>query len=295
MLMKRFFTIFCLALVLPACSHKEGKVVTDCIHSEILGADVQYNVYLPCGFDYSAKQYPVVYLLHGLSDDYTAWAEKGGMKAVADELIGKGEAAEMVIIMPNAGGEDTHNIWNGYFNMPGWNYQDFFFQEFIPAVEEKYRAGGDKAHRAIMGLSMGGGGSVVYAQRHPEMFSSCYAMSAWLDNAGDEVWPLESEKDCLYYVANAVHGNSALDYIDNADEATLEALRTVQWFIDCGDDDFLFDLSVALHQKMRDRGVKAEFRVRDGVHNWEYWNQSLRWALPFASEHFRPALAGAGD
>ena len=294
-LMKRFLTILCLAIVLPACSPKDGRVVTDCIHSEILGADVQYNVYLPYGFENSGNQYPVVYLLHGLSDDYTAWAQKGGMKAVADELIGKGESLEMVIVMPNAGGEDTHNVWNGYFNMPGWNYHDFFFREFIPAVEEKYRAVGDREHRAIMGLSMGGGGSVVYSQRHPDMFSSCYAMSAWLDNAGDEVWPLDAPKDCLYYVANAVHENSALDFVDNADEATLEALRSVQWFIDCGDDDFIFDLSVALYRKMRDKGVKAEFRVRDGVHNWEYWNQSLRQALPFASEHFRPALTGAGD
>ena len=285
-LMKRSSILLCLLLLLAACSPKLGKVVTDSIQSQILGAEVQYNIYLPYGFENSGKEYPVVYLLHGLSDDYKAWVEKGKMQEVADGLIGKGEAREMIIVMPNAGGEDMHNVWNGYFNMPGWSYEDFFFQEFIPAVEAKYRGVGDKAHRAIMGLSMGGGGSVVYSQRHPEMFSSCYAMSAWLDNARDEVWPLDSEKDCLYYVANAVHDNSALDFIDNADEATLEALRTVQWFIDCGDDDFLFDLSVALHQKMRDKDVKAEFRVRDGVHNWEYWNQSLRWSLPFASQYF---------
>ena len=192
----------------------------------------------------------------------------------------------MVIVMPNAGGPDTHHTWNGYFNMPGWRYEDFFFQEFIPAVEAKYHVVGDKEHRAIMGLSMGGGGSAVYAQRHPDMFSSCYAMSAWLDNARDEVWPLDSPKDCLYYVANSVHEHSALDFIDKADKATLERLRTVAWFIDCGDDDFLLDLSLAFHQKMRDHGVKSELRVRNGVHNWEYWHLALRWSLPFASRNF---------
>ena len=58
------------------------------------------------------------------------------------------------------------------------------------------------------------------------------------------------------------------------------------WFIDCGDDDFLLDLNVALHQKMRNRRVKSELRVRNGVHNWEYWHLALRWSLPFASRNF---------
>ena len=80
--------------------------------------------------------------------------------------------------------------------------------------------------------------------------------------------------------------HSALDFIDNADEETLAKLRTVKWFIDCGDDDFLLDLSVELHQKMRDRKVKSELRVRDGIHTWEYWHLALRMSLPFASRNF---------
>ena len=285
--MKRIISLFCLVLLVPALSARAGKVVTDSLQSRILGAQVKYNVYLPNGFGETEKLYPVVYLLHGLSDDYTAWVKKGNMQTVVDELIGTGEAREMVIVMPNAGGRDTHNIWNGYFNMPGWSYEDFFFQEFLPAVEAKYRIVGDKGHRAVMGLSMGGGGSAVYAQRHPDKFSSCYAMSAWLDNRPDAgVNRNEQKKDCLYYVCEAVHEHSALDFIDNADEATLAALRTVKWFIDCGDDDFLLDLSVELHQKMRNHKVKSELRVRNGVHNWEYWHLALRWSLPFASRNF---------
>ena len=227
-----------------------------------------------------------MYLLHGLSDNYEAWVRNGRMQLVAEELAGTGESCEMVIIMPNAGDRNIREVWNGYFNMPGWRYEDFFFGEFLPAVEAKYRIIGDKGHRAIMGLSMGGGGSTVYCQRHPEMFSSCYAMSAWLDNGNDEVAPLDAPKDCLYYVTHAVHEHSALDFIDKADEATLERLRSVAWFIDCGDDDFLLDMNLALHQKMRDRGVKSELRVRNGVHNWEYWHLALRTALPFATRNF---------
>lgn len=283
--MKRI--LFLVILSVLAFSARAGVVVTDSLQSAILGAQVKYNVYLPNSFKTDPQRhYPIVYLLHGLSDDYTAWERRGAMKTVVDELIGTGEACEMVIVMPNAGGPDIHNTWNGYFNMPGWRYEDFFYQEFLPAVELKYRAGGDKGHRAVMGLSMGGGGSTVYAQRHPEMFSSCYAMSAWVDNGNDEVWPLDSPKDCVYYVSMAVHEYSALDYLDHADEATLEALRTVAWFIDCGDDDFLLDMNVSLHQKMRDHKIKSELRVRNGVHNWEYWHFALRLSLPFASRNF---------
>ena len=284
--MRRVFSLIGLALLLPLLPARAGKVVTDSLYSAILGTQVKFNVYVPNSFERTDKTYPVVYLLHGLSDDYTAWVQKGNMQTVVDELIGTGEAVEMIIVMPNAGGEDIHHVWNGYFNMPGWPYEDFFFQEFLPAVEAKYRAVGDKAHRAVMGLSMGGGGSTVYSQRHPDLFSSCYAMSAWLDNGQDEVWPLDAPKDCVYYVAQAVREHSALKFIDQADEETLEALRTVAWFIDCGDDDFLFDQSVALHQKMRNKGVKSELRVRNGVHNWEYWHLALRWSLPFASRNF---------
>ena len=282
--MKRFLTLS--ILLLAAVSANAGKIVTDSLYSHILKASVKYNVYLPDGYDESVKTYPVVYLLHGLGGNYTDWAKKASAKAIADELIGTGEAVEMIIVMPNAGGADRHNVWNGYFNMPGWNYEDFFFQEFVPAVEDKYRAVGDKGHRAVMGLSMGGGGSTVYCQRHPDMFSSCYAMSAWLDYETGQVGESEQAKDKLYYVCQSVREHSALDFMDNADEATLEKLRTVKWFIDCGDDDFLVALSFQLHMKMKEAKVKSELRVRNGVHNWEYWHGSLRLALPFASRNF---------
>lgn len=272
--------IVCLSMPCMA----KGKVVTDSLQSSVLSAAVKYNVYLPEGYD-SEKHYPVIYLLHGLSDTYTAWMERGRMDWVANELIESGECRPCVIVMPNAGGSPTATNWNGYFNMPGWNYEDFFFTEFLPAVERKFNAGGSKGQRAVMGLSMGGGGSVVYCQKHPDMFSSCYAMSAWLDNEAKRVRP-HKEKDCLYYVCQAVCDNSAVKFVKNADPETIEALKTVKWFIDCGDDDSLLGLSVELHGLMRSKGVKSELRVRDGIHNWEYWHNALRTSLPFASRNF---------
>ena len=279
-------TILLLAAVLAFLPARAGKIVTDSLSSRVLGATLKYNVYLPDGYGESRGRYPVVYLLHGLSDDYSAWKDKGNMRLVADELMRSGEACPMVIVMPGAGNSDIHNVQSGYFNMPGWSYEDFFFRELLPSVEKKYRCGGNKGRRAVMGLSMGGGGSVVYCQRHPDMFSSCYAMSPWLDEKNAEVRGDNDKKDKLYIVCNAVREHSAIDFIAGADESVLKKLRTVAWFIDCGDDDFLLHLSMDFYLKMRDAGVPAQLRVRDGVHNWEYWHLALRMALPFASRNF---------
>jgi enterochelin esterase-like enzyme len=286
--MKQILTSLLLGLLLAPVALgqalTQSEIRSDTVESRLLGGPVSINVFLPAGYDPAGEElYPVVYLLHGLYGTYVDWATAGHMKNVVDELIASGEASRMVIIMPNAGDPDIHNNWNGYFNMPGHPYEDFFFQELLPTVEARYHVRADKQHRAIMGLSMGGGGSTVYAQRHPDLFSSCYAMSAWLDN--DE--PAEDmPRDKFYLVSRSVHEHSALAFIDQADEATLEQLRTVKWFIDCGDDDYLLDLSLSLYQKMRDKGVRSELRVRDGWHSWEYWHQALRLSLPFASRNF---------
>lgn len=263
---------------------KAGKVVDDSLYSNILSSEVRFKVYLPSGFNESGETYPVIYLLHGLWDDCDSWEGKGSMRRVANELMEDGESRRAIIIMPNAGGKPKDNPWYGYFNMPGWNYEDFFFKEFIPEVEKRYRCISDKAHRAIMGLSMGGGGSAVYAQRHPEMFSSCYIMSGWLDNSNNDVDSSESPKIAM--VCRSVTEHSALDYIRNASPEQVKAMNTVKWMIDCGDDDFLLRYSIDFHFLMNKAGIKTELRVRNGIHNWEYWHLALRLALPFASRNF---------
>ncbi|MBO4340766.1 MAG: esterase family protein [Bacteroidales bacterium] len=280
---KAVLTIVAIVLCAGTALAQKSKIVTDSVSSSILGKDVSVNIYLPAGFDNDAtRQYPVIYLLHGLYGVHTDWDTRGHMKEVVDELMARGEVVRSVIIMPCAGDPDVHHVLNGYFNVPERRYEDFFFKELIPALEKRYRVKADKQHRAIMGLSMGGGGSTVYAQRHPDMFSSCYAMSAWLDTELRGTDP----KDKLYVVSKSVHENSAIRFVENADEATVARLKTVSWFFDCGDDDYLLDLSVDIYQKMRGKGIKAELRVRDGWHSWEYWHSALRLALPFASNHF---------
>ena len=276
---------FLLGLVVAVAALAQSKIVTESVQSQLLGCEQKYNVYLPDGYD-AGKSYPVIYLLHGLYGDYTDWVKQGNMRIVADELIGTGELRPVVIVMPNAGNADVHHYQNGYFNVENWPYEDFFFQELLPAVEQKYACGGSKGRRAIMGLSMGGGGSIAYAQRHPELFSSSYGMSAWLDNKQSEVNEGMDPSSKLILTANAVREHSALDFMDKADPATIDRLKTVQWFLDCGDDDDLMPLSVDLYRKMKKAGLRSELRVRNGAHTWEYWHTALRLSLPFASRNF---------
>ena len=283
--MKRLLLIcamVCASVVLSA----QSRIITEPVKSSVLGREVNVNVYIPAGFDHSDARYPVLYLLHGLYGTNVDWAESGQLKIVLDELIGTGEAAQMVVVMPCAGGPDVRAIQNGYFNVKDNAYEDFFFQELIPAMEAKYRCGGSKGARAISGLSMGGGGSTVYAQRHPDMFSSCYAMSAWLDNPMETSTDPQVTADKMYITMKSVRDHSALDFVDNADAATVAALQGVKWFLDCGDDDPLLPLSTELHQKMRQKRIACELRVRNGAHNWEYWHTALRLSLPFATRNY---------
>ncbi len=258
-----------------------AAVITDSLQSSVLGVTKYYNVYLPPSFQRNPQaHYPVLFLLHGLTDNHRAWLEKGQMDRVLDELIGSGEIPQMVVIMPNAGDSDTRRIWNGYFNMPGWRYEDFFFQELLPTAEAKYRAGGSKEQRAIAGLSMGGGGSVGYAMAHPDLFAACYAMSAWLN--GEKRDNVDAN-DKMGLLNNAVADHYPVTILERADEQQLNALRSLRWFIDCGDDDFLFDQNIEFYKALRMRRFNAQLRVRDGGHNWEYWHNALRLCLPFVS------------
>src|SRR5690606_41575532 len=99
--------------------------------------------------------------------DQTGWVQKGEVKQIADKAIAEGKSTAMIIVMP-----DAQTGQRGYFNSPdgSWNYEDFFFEEFIPHIEKTYRIRSDKRNRAVAGLSMGGGGAVIYALHRPDLF-----------------------------------------------------------------------------------------------------------------------------
>ena len=219
-------------------------------------------------------------MLPGLTDTHTAWRDKGRVCDIATELMETGKAQEMIIVMPDAG-----TTYDGYFNSAVWRYEDFFFQEFIPHIESTYRVIPDKQHRAIAGLSMGGGGTTWYAINHSEMFSSAYAMSALMGLVDDSWITHDPDARRRVFMESAVANNN-ITAVENATQDQRARIASVRWFIDVGDDDFLFDNNMEFIKAMRQKRIPYQLRVRDGGHTWQYWQEALRIALPFVSESF---------
>ena len=242
-------------------------------HSEILGVDKNFSVMLPKSYTKEPdRKYPVVYMLHGAGENDWEWANiPVSMISEAITMItNDGTAAECIVVFPNAneGGKQ------GYFNQEGWKYEDYFFKELIPVIEQRYRDIADKGHRAIGGLSMGGGGSFNYGMRHPDMFSSVYAISA----AVSPVAFNNEAQNPAVLPANMNGGHYSPEQI--------EAAKSVNFVLDCGDDDFLFDANVATYQLMKKNGMKVQFRCFDGAHASYYWYDAIRRGLAYMTRHF---------
>jgi enterochelin esterase-like enzyme len=284
--MKNAFLFFGLVFVVSISSlAQSGKVYDDLsMTSKILKGERKFAIYLPPDYETSQRSYPVMYLLHGSGDDQTGWIQFGEVLRIADNAIMDGTATPMIIVMP-----DANSGKKGYFNdiNNDWRYEDFFFEELIPHVEKAYRIKGEKRYRAVAGLSMGGGGSFMYALHHPEMFSSACPLSA---SVGPST--IDQLKARLARTNEKYDDTDLQPYLDRHNTVALinsmpaEEVKKVRWFIDCGDDDFLFEGNSLVHIAMRKKNIPHEFRIRDGRHSWTYWRESLPVVLSFVSEAF---------
>lgn len=150
----------------------------------------------------------------------------------------------------------------------------------IPAVEAHYRTPGDRKHRAIAGLSMGGGATATYALRHPELFGSACPLSARLEGC-----PGNDGKVSEAYL-RSVTDNGGVALLRALPDEQLGPIREVRWRVECGDDDFLCEGNIHFYETMRKRGIPLQFRMRDGGHTWRYWQTGLPGVLTFVSVGF---------
>ena len=270
-------------LAVPAAADS-GRVLDNLsMRTKILGGDRNFAVYLPPDYDTSERSYPILYLLHGAGDDHTGWVQFGEVLHIADKAIREGRATPMIIAMPDG---FTGRI--GFFNGPAgdWRYEDYFFEEFVPHVEKSFRVKSEKRYRAVAGLSMGGGGTLIYAMHRPDMFSSAAPLSAWV--GPDTVENYRRMDESLVDIDDEVleRHRARHNAVDLAQALPVEDLSSVRWYIDCGDDDFLYEGNSRLHITLRQREVPHEYRIRDGGHSWPYWRESLPEVLHFVSEAF---------
>ena len=288
---KTLLCFFSCLLLIQATAQQSGKVLEkQTIKSTVLGKDVNYTVYLPSDYGSSERTYPVVYLLHGFTDDNTGWLQFGEVNRYADKAIAEGTIPPMIIIMPNGDSSFYINSYDGKEN-----YEDFFVNEFMPAVEKSFRIKAEKKYRGIAGLSMGGYGTLIYSLKHPDLFAAAAPFSAavWDDDA------ITTMPEQNYNVVigklfgrdlkgkgrltKTWYDNSILKIVadKNADE-----LKKVRYWIDCGDDDFLTKGNCLLHIALTEKKVPHEYRVRDGAHNWSYWRTGITDALQFIGDSF---------
>jgi S-formylglutathione hydrolase FrmB len=259
------------------------------IDSKILGKKVRYTIYLPFDYESSNRFYPVVYLLHGYTDNDMGWIQFGEANLIADEAIAKREIPSMIIAMPDGGSSWYINNFDGSVR-----YEDFFFQEFLPYIESHYRIRPEKRYRGIAGLSMGGFGTLVHALRHPDLFAACAALSAGvntleqivaMDDQGWARWPtiVYGPGSGESRLTEHLLSHNPIRIVETGDP---EKLKSVRIYLDCGDGDYLTIGNAMLHIALTKKQIPHEYRVRDGAHTWPYWRSGLVDALKFIGGSF---------
>jgi enterochelin esterase-like enzyme len=285
------FLSFIFILNLFAFAQPMGKVIEQkMVHSSIMNKDVKYSIYFPPDYDLSQRSYPVVYLLHGFTDDNTGWIQFGEINRYADKAIAEGTIPPMIIVMPNGDSSWFINSYDGKEK-----YEDFFVKEFMPAIEKTYRIKAEKRYRGISGLSMGGYGAMLYALKYPELFAAAAPLSAGIFT-DDEILAWDNDDYNLDFgplfgkslkpkdrLNKYWYDNSILKLVETK---STDDLKKVRYWIDCGDDDFLTKGNCLLHLALRDKKVPHEFRVRDGSHSWTYWRTGITDALQFIGDSF---------
>lgn len=276
----------------PVVSAPEAHLLESLhLNSSLLNRAVNYSIYLPPDYYVSNRRYPVVYLLHGYSDNETGWVQFGEADRILDEQIKSGELPPMIVVMPDGGVTWYMNDYQGKVR-----YEDMFVQEFIPHIDSLYRTRTQREYRALSGLSMGGEGSLLLAMHHPDLFGSCAALSAavfteeTIANTPDDRYnntfamlfsgPVKGEERITTHFKR----NSPLVLARSMPE---NDLKKVRWYMDCGDDDFLSEANARLHIELLNRKIPHEYRVRDGAHTWTYWRTGLPDALKFIATSFR--------
>lgn len=254
-----------------------GDVVTTWYHSDSAGADRRLSVYLPPCYGKEGRKYPVLYLLHGSGGDETAWLDLGHVARIMDNLIARGEAEPMIVVMPNgnfskqaAPGETPENLAfrpvmtnmltdykNGAYEMA--------FTEIIGFIDNKYSTIPDRQHRAIAGLSMGGFHSLYIALNYPEWFDYVGLFSAGL------MTDLNTDREA---------------YRDeDAKLARLSELGCELFWIGIGKDDFLYEANTDFRKRLDSMGFDYIYHESERGHIWANWRQYL---LLFVPQLFNP-------
>jgi enterochelin esterase-like enzyme len=227
----------------------KGKVESVTYDSKVVGIARQMVVYLPPGYS-TGQRYPVLYLLHGIGDLETTWWKEGRAEVILDNLLADGKIRPMIVVMPNGRSDKTmtpRTPWNQ--QGPAFAlFEKELFKDLIPFVESHYSVQADREHRALAGLSMGGGQSLNIGLKHIDAF-------AWVGG-----------------FSSAPNTRPAADLIP-APAETAKQLKLL--WISCGDQDGLIRISQNVHAYLKKSDVPHIWHVESGGHTRQVWRNDL--------------------
>lgn len=251
------------ALPWEASDVPHGEVHHHFYHSKIAGDDRDYYVYTPPNFNPRAKtKYPVLYLLHGFSDDASGWTAVGRANVILDNLIAQGKAKPMIVVMPLGYGdmEVIRRGWDSWQDKElAWrNFSKFteaLLTEVLPQVEVEYPVEKGRESRAIAGLSMGGAESLLTGLNHLDQF-------AWVGS----------------FSAGGIDNRDFATEFPGVDQDANKNLKLL--WIACGTDDDLIKVNRQLKSWLKDKGVQFTDIETPGMHTWLVWRRNLSTLAP---------------
>jgi S-formylglutathione hydrolase FrmB len=273
-----------------------GQSRIDCsaLNSRILKRVVRFCVFIPSGYDAGVSQkpprrYPVLYFLHGLGDNEQTLFNSGGW-TLLDDLRNQHKMGDFLIVAPEGRRGFYINSADG-----SERYSDFFFQEFMPRIESKYRVREGLAGRAISGISMGGYGALRFAFARPDLFSAVSAQSAalitetpqQLDAASNTGFPLLGVLSPVFGKPIDVRHWSENNPFVLA-KRNVVGLRRVSIYFNCGQqDNYRFEKGAAeLHDELYKERVKHEYHAYPGDHSITYFLSHFAEVMEFHSKAF---------
>ncbi len=262
----------------------EFQAIQDVPHGEIriawfpagvLGGTRRLHLYTPPGYEGGAERYPVLYLLHGSGDDDSGWSSTIGRTGfILDNLIAAGKARPMIVVMPNgtlplpegvqrfeADGKTTSAAWRTAADANQARMARHIAEDIVPFIEKTYRVNSGPEHRALAGLSMGGGQTTRVLTATPDLFSVYAIWSASIGDDGGQQW---AEKNAAFLAsADRLNRNIRLLSIcvGEKDAGALKGSR-------------------ALDEQLTSHGIRHEMHVSGGAHTWINWRQYLQALAP---------------
>lgn len=251
-----------------------GEVRMVLYESKAMGVTRWLWVYTPPGYEKSSSKYPALYLLHGNGEAQNGWVMNGRANIILDNLIAERKALPMVVVMPQGHALQAANVGplvriQGETGMFSDRFPVDLLNEVIPNVERNYRVYTDADHRAIAGLSMGGG----------------QALSIGLNNTDKFHWVLGY---------SAAVGGSFLPFQSfdaaTSDAAQLSRKLKLLW-VSCGRQDFLYQANKQFVESLKAKGVEVTYKETEGAHVWSVWRRNLN---ETAALLFQPAVSKKG-